>query len=235
MSKEFYQTSMMSALIAGIYQGDFSIGELLKHGNFGIGTFNDLDGEMVVLGDKVYQLNSEGKVRLVDNDITTPFASVVDFEPTLIETLTETLTKKQFESRLESGLIVHNAINAIRLTGDFAYMKTRAVPAQKRPYPPMVEVVKHQPIREIEHTKGIMLGFKLPDYMVGINVPGYHFHFVSDDLSYGGHVSDFIFTHGTLEVETFKNFHLRMPASNEFNQADLHPEDLKAAIEITEK
>lgn len=79
MNKTFYQTSMMSALIAGLYEGDFTIGQLLEHGNFGIGTFDDLDGEMIVLGDEVYQLTSTGDVHLVDKAMTTPFASVVDF------------------------------------------------------------------------------------------------------------------------------------------------------------
>nr|WP_199899816.1 acetolactate decarboxylase [Shewanella marina] len=79
-----------------------------------------------------------------------------------------------------------------------------------------------------------MIGFKLPDYMTGINVPGYHFHFLSDDRKHGGHVSDFILSQGKFELEVFKDFHLRMPASHEFDQADLHPDDLKAAIHVTE-
>ena len=232
--KTFYQTSMMSALIAGLYQGDFTIGQLLDHGNFGIGTFNDLDGEMIVLGDEVYQLTSTGKVHLVDHDITTPFASVVNFEPTDTVSLIE-LTKAEFEAYLEKDFVANNAINAIRLTGKFSYVKTRTVPAQHRPYPPMVEVVKHQPIAEMTHVSGIMIGFKIPEYMIGINVPGFHFHFISDDRTQGGHVSDFILTEGTAEVEIFKDFHLRMPASQEFDRADLNPEDLKAAIHTTEK
>lgn len=234
MSKTFYQTSMMSALIAGLYQGDFTIAQLLEHGNFGIGTFNDLDGEMIVLGNDVYQLTSTGDVRLVDHKITTPFASVVNFAPTMFKESLCELNRISFEAMLEKEYIEQNAINAIRLTGTFSYVKTRTVPAQKRPYPKMVEVVKHQPIREVENIKGVMIGFKIPDYMVGINVPGYHFHFLSDNRSNGGHVSDFILAKGDLEVETFKDFHLRMPASDEFNHADLHPEDLQAAIHVTE-
>ncbi|WP_297482619.1 acetolactate decarboxylase [uncultured Photobacterium sp.] len=232
--KTFYQTSMMSALIAGLYQGDFTIGQLLNHGNFGIGTFNDLDGEMVVLGDDVYQLTSAGEVHLVNHDITTPFASVVNFEPTEKISLIE-LTKAEFEACLESDVVANNAINAIRLTGKFSYVKTRTVPAQHRPYPPMVEVVKHQPIAEMTHVSGVMIGFKIPEYMIGINVPGFHFHFISDDRTQGGHVSDFILTEGTAEIEIFKDFHLRMPASQEFDRADLNPDDLKAAIHTTEK
>ncbi|OBU15331.1 alpha-acetolactate decarboxylase [Photobacterium aquimaris] len=232
--KTFYQTSMMSALIAGLYQGDFTIGQLLDHGNFGIGTFNDLDGEMIVLGDDVYQLTSTGDVHLVNHDITTPFAGVVNFEPTDTISLIE-LTKAEFETCLEKDFVANNAINAIRLTGKFSYVKTRTVPAQHRPYPPMVEVVKHQPIAEMTHVSGVMIGFKIPEYMIGINVPGFHFHFISDDRTQGGHVSDFILTEGTAEVEIFKDFHLRMPASQEFDRADLNPDDLKAAIHTTEK
>nr|WP_199899817.1 acetolactate decarboxylase [Shewanella marina] len=145
MNKTFYQTSMMSALIAGLYQGDFTIGQLLEHGDFGIGTFNDLDGEMVVIGDEVYQLTSKGEVHLVDHSITTPFASVVKFEPTIVKEELTDLNRKAFEAMLDQQYAANNAINAIRLTGEFSYVKTRTVPAQQRPYPPMVEVVKHQP------------------------------------------------------------------------------------------
>ncbi|MGR5050178.1 acetolactate decarboxylase [Photobacterium damselae] len=235
MNKTFYQTSMMSALIAGLYEGDFTIGQLLEHGNFGIGTFDDLDGEMIVLGNEVYQLTSTGDVHLVDKAMTTPFASVVNFQPTETKALTQ-LTKQELEALLEQeGLVANNAINAIRMTGTFSYVKTRTVPAQHRPYPPMVEVVKHQPVFELEQVSGVMIGFKIPDYMIGINVPGYHFHFISDDRTQGGHVSDFVLAQGTLETEIFKDFHLRMPASHEFDVADLHPEDLKEAIHTTEK
>ncbi|MDP2515030.1 acetolactate decarboxylase [Photobacterium damselae subsp. piscicida] len=160
MNKTFYQTSMMSALIAGLYEGDFTIGQLLEHGNFGIGTFDDLDGEMIVLGDEVYQLTSTGDVHLVDKAMTTPFASVVDFQPTETKALTQ-LTKQELEALLEQeGLVANNAINAIRMTGTFSYVKTRTVPAQHRPYPPMVEVVKHQPVFELEQVSGVMIGFK---------------------------------------------------------------------------
>ena len=50
-----YQTSLMSALISGVYEGQITMAELLKHGDFGLGTFNNLDGELVALNSKIYQ------------------------------------------------------------------------------------------------------------------------------------------------------------------------------------
>ena len=57
---EVYQTSTMGALLDGVYDGDVTIAELLTHGDFGLGTFNHLDGEMVVLDGVCHHLRSDG-------------------------------------------------------------------------------------------------------------------------------------------------------------------------------
>src|ERR1700749_2193112 len=78
---ELYQTSLMSALMAGIYEGDAAYGQIRKHGDFGVGTFNDLDGEMVGFDGGFYQLRSDGSVRPVTDDQKTPFTVVTFFRP----------------------------------------------------------------------------------------------------------------------------------------------------------
>src|SRR5580698_4362033 len=78
---EVYQTSTMGALLDGVYDGDVTIRELLRHGNFGLGTFNGLDGEMLVLDGVCYQLRGDGSARVADPDQRTPFAVVTWFDP----------------------------------------------------------------------------------------------------------------------------------------------------------
>ena len=47
-----YQTSLMSALLSGVYEGETTIADLLAHGDFGLGTFNELDGEMIAFSSR---------------------------------------------------------------------------------------------------------------------------------------------------------------------------------------
>ena len=44
-----YQESTVDALLSGVYDGELPLEQLRKHGHFGIGTFDRLDGEMVLL------------------------------------------------------------------------------------------------------------------------------------------------------------------------------------------
>jgi alpha-acetolactate decarboxylase len=75
-----YQRSTIGALLAGIFDGDETVGELLTRGDFGLGTFNALDGEMVVLDGACYHLRSDGTVELANLAARTPFAAVTRFE-----------------------------------------------------------------------------------------------------------------------------------------------------------
>ena len=58
----------MTALLDGIYDGEMTIGELLGKGNFGIGTFDALDGEMIILDGVCYQLRGDGTATIADLD-----------------------------------------------------------------------------------------------------------------------------------------------------------------------
>ena len=75
-ARTLYQTSTMSALVDGIYDGSMTIAELLEHGDFGVGTFNQLDGEMVVNEGVCFHLFSSGEARVASPHDLTPFAAV---------------------------------------------------------------------------------------------------------------------------------------------------------------
>ena len=74
-----YQVSTAGALVEGVYQGAVSVGVVREHGDFGLGTFEDLDGEMVVLDGHVFRVGSDGAVGEVADDARTPFAVVTRF------------------------------------------------------------------------------------------------------------------------------------------------------------
>lgn len=128
--------------------------------------------------------------------------------PTLLEALDQAVPSK-------------NLFYAVRVDGRFAQVRVRSVPRQKKPYPPLVEVTTHQPEFEHRDISGSLVGFRFPDYATGINVPGYHMHFVSDDRTAGGHVLAFSMVAGTIAIDVTSQFHMALPQESDFLDADL--------------
>lgn len=222
-----FQTSTINALLEGVYDGDTTFNELKKHGDFGIGTFNELDGEMIGLENKFFQIKADGKVYPVDAGMKTPFAMVTFFEPDKTVLLDKSMDCKQMEQYVDNLLPTQNIFYAVRIEGDFTYIKTRSVPRQNKPYPRLVEVVKNQPTFEFHNVKGTIAGFWLPDYMKGINVPGYHFHFITDDRKTGGHLLECKVQDVRIEIDYTPELYMVLPERDEFYRSDLTKERLK--------
>ncbi len=220
-NQELVQVSTINALIKGIYEGAMTIGELRKHGSFGIGTFNELNGEMLSLDGTVYQVTSDGKVHVAPDSIKTPFASMTFFEADTTTPSMEAKSFKALQEAIDAGLPSENLFYAVKVTGDFPSIKVRSVPAQKKPYRALTDVVKDQTIFEYSNTSGTLVGFRCPDYVQGVNVADYHVHFISSDKTQGGHVLDFELKNATVEVDTLPHFRLLLPEDKEFLKADL--------------
>ena len=206
--KSLFQTSTLSALQAGQYDGQMTIGELKQYGNFGLGTFNALDGEMVVVDSQVYQIRDDGVAYPTDDEVQTPFAAVTFFEPDQQFTVNESLNCVQLQTHLDDLLPDVDAPYAIKISGTFAHLKVRAPHKESPPYPVLAEALADQAIFETENTTGEMIGFRLPDYMAGLNAAGYHFHFISQDRQTGGHVLDCQTGDLAIEVDAIDQFRL---------------------------
>ena len=229
------QVSAIDAVLAGAYDGQMACTELLRHGDFGIGTFHTLDGEMTVLDGKVYQICSDGTVLSPPRQATTPFASVLYFKADNIAHVENGTTFKDFQQFCDRLASSPNAICAVKVSGTFSYMKTRSVPAQKKPYPPLTEVTKNQPEFSATNVPGTLVGFRLPPLMKGVNVPGYHLHFLSGNKNFGGHVLDFIFTSGVVEIDECNRFFMILPeGGGEFGRVDF-TQDRSKDLEKAEK
>ncbi len=216
-----FQTSTISALLEGVYEGDITYDDLKKHGDFGIGTFNNLDGEMIGLEGKFYQIKDDGMAYSVPDTMKTPFAVVIFFKPDKALLLDKLANCKQLEQYLDNLLPTKNIIYAFKIEGDFKYIKTRSVPKQSKPYPPLIEAVNDQPTFEFNNVKGTIAGFWFPDYLEGINVPGYHFHFITEDRKAGGHILDCQLHNGRIEIDYISELYMVLPENNEFYNADL--------------
>ncbi len=209
------QTSTIDALLAGVYDGTISCGELLGYGNFGIGTFDRLDGEMIVLDGKVYQVKADGLVYTPSPVLLTPFASVCYFAPEDRFGIEGPADYPAVRETIDKAVPNQNLFCAVKIEGKFGKMKTRSVPAQSKPYPPLAEVTKDQPVFELEDARGTIVGFRCPPFVEGINVPGYHFHFLSDDRTAGGHVLEFTLDEGECEVDVCNRYLLILPEGGE--------------------
>lgn len=208
------QTSTIDALLAGVYDGEMTCRQLLSRGDFGIGTFDRLDGEMVVLEGKVYQIKADGKVYQPPESMKTPFAAISCFQPDMEATLKTGTDYGGLQQMLDKMIKNPHLFYAIRADGRFRHMHTRSVPAQNKPYPPLAEVTRNQPEFKMTDISGTIVGFRCPSYVKGINVPGFHLHFISEDKTKGGHILDFEISQAKVEIDTCSNFLLVMPKDN---------------------
>ncbi|AIE87602.1 acetolactate decarboxylase [Fimbriimonas ginsengisoli] len=183
-----YQVSAFDALRLGHYDGSFEVRNLTRHGDFGLGTFNGLAGEMIVLGGKVYQVSGFGDAKIPDKEVKTPFAFVTAFKPTTTIRVTKPLTPAGLQALVDKNM--PDGIVAIRITGEFQGLQARSFAAQPKPYLPFAKIMDRQSLFPYGQIRGDFVGFRMPKSVSEhyLNVPGYHFHFVSANRKQGGHV-----------------------------------------------
>jgi acetolactate decarboxylase len=230
------QVATIDALLTGVYDGHMSLETLRRYGDFGIGTFEGLDGEMILLGGTFHKVRADGKVYQPPLSERTPFACVTKFIPDHREVISNLPDMKALEARIDALAPQQNRFCAFIVRGDFRHVRARSVPAQKRPYPPLTEVTRSQTIFTLSKVHGTLIGFRSPAFVKGVNVPGYHVHFLADDLSGGGHVLEFEMTQGILEADTVHEWlNIYLPKENAyFDAADL-TKDLSGDLQTVEK
>ncbi|MBN1776881.1 MAG: acetolactate decarboxylase [Clostridiales bacterium] len=185
-----YQVSTLQALMQGDYYGAVSAGALMERGDTGLGTFDALDGEMVAVNGMVYKAAYDGSITAVGDEELSPFANVAFIGD-------GAAAESSFEGGYDGLLTALNFLVpdtnmpvVFRVEGSYVNVKVRSVPAQQEPYPPLTGVVKNQAVFEAAQASGVIVGFRFPAYMGDINTTGYHLHFLSNDLTFGGHLLD---------------------------------------------
>lgn len=227
-----FQVSVIRATVEGLYDGVMTFGDLKEHGDFGIGTFERLEGELVVLDGEFYQLMADGTARTAEDSMKTPLATVTFFDADRNLSLEEEMNFSELESYLDEHILTKNIFYAFKIDGTFDYIKTRAVPAQEKPYPPLADAVKEQTTLEFNDTKGTIVGFRYPDFAKGLGLPGYHMHFITSDRSSGGHLLDCVVRNASISIDEISEFEMALPKDRDFQRADLSDdkqEELKSA------
>ncbi|PJE05908.1 MAG: acetolactate decarboxylase [Mycobacterium sp.] len=223
---EVYQYSTISALLDGVYDGEATVADILQHGDFGLGTFNHLDGEMVILDGVCYRLRADGTATRAAPTDRTPFAAVTRFHRDFEIPIKARTDRAAVTAAIDQRIASTNLIYAIRVTGHFADLHTRTVMEQHEPYPPLTQATEGQAETRFTDVQGTLVGFRTPDFEQGISVAGYHLHFLDDDRTAGGHVLDFTLERGDVAVSGASQLHLSLPTSGAFLQARLSADDM---------
>lgn len=210
---EVYQVSTISSLLAGGYDGTVTVGELLRHGNLGLGTYNGVDGEMVVLAGRAYRCSVDAVAHPVKAATRTPFAVVTDFHPqtTVAVPVGQSLTRLQ--ATLDALPASESRIVAVRIVGHFQGMQVRSEPKQSPPYRPLADVIKtQQVVHDLGAVDGTLIGFRFPVAASSVNVAGWHFHFITADGTRCGHVLGLTTGAGRAALQEIADLRVRFPA-----------------------
>ena len=232
-----FQVSTSGALVQGVYERAVSSNLLLNYGDFGLGTFENLDGEMVVLDGAIYQVRSDGKVTKIEKDVGTPFAVVTHFVADQDQMIENASSFKDLTKICDRYRDSDNLFYAFRIDGHFGHVHTRAMRETLEGLP-LAKAAAIQPEFEFTGVDGTLVGIWAPQFSSALNIAGYHFHFLSEDRSKGGHLLDCSGKHLRIRVERLNDFHLSLPESEEFLRADLTKDtstDLAYAEQVHKK
>lgn len=225
--KPVFQYSTIDALLTGLYDGDLTIQRLKSKGDFGLGTLNGLDGELIVLDGEAYHCEAGGKARIPSKDAMVPFAAVCFFQEDTTLSIGPIASLNDLNTAILNHLPTQNIFYAIRIDADFRNVKTRAIPKQSPPYEPLAQLVKKQVITSFSG-KGTLVGLFSPSFVKGIGVPQFHWHFLTKDRTGGGHVLNCQMGTSQAHLDFIRTMSVQLPTSTAYDQTDLTPDRSKA-------
>ena len=234
-TETLYQVALLQSLTLGDYTGSITVGALKQFGDTGLGTFDRLDGEMIVLDGVVYQALSDGTIAIPDDNVTVPFSTVTFFEEdgslSLSNVQLDELKQILDQTVQQQG---KNSFYMVKIVGHFDTIQVRSEYAQQQPYQPLDQVMEtDQVVFDYADVSGTVIGLYCPDYMDKLNTPGWHFHFLSKDYTKGGHVLSLSMTEGTASYDQTNQFSMTLPTHSTFQNLNLNT-DLSEAIQKVE-
>ncbi|NYT12559.1 MAG: acetolactate decarboxylase [Methanomassiliicoccales archaeon] len=200
-SDDMYQISTLEALFEGRYDGVKDVDDLMACGDTGLGTFEGLDGEMIVYDGKCYQVTSDGLVQVASNDLGVPFACVGYMDVDLSFDVNTSMNMSDLEAYISERLPSNDTFYIIEIRGHFDNVLARSVPKQEKPYPPLEDVIKNQTKFTYSDIDGTIVGIWCPSYIGEMNAAGFHFHFISEDRTMGGHLLDCEISSGAVSLD----------------------------------
>ena len=231
-----YQVSLMQAFMHGEYNGVVTVGDLKSHGDIGLGTFEGVNGEMIILDGAIYQAAADGSINVMSDNEKIPFATITKFDE---DAKIDDLTAKDFNdltSQLDKEIEKYGTNNmyVIKIKGDFKNITVRSVEKQEEPYKEFTEVaaVDQKVFNHTDQT-GTLVAVYFPEYMNELNMHGWHLHFLSDDKTVGGHVLGLNDFKGSGQIDEIHEFNMILPTDDSFKNMNF-TEDMSNKISSVE-
>lgn len=210
-----YQVSAWDPFFAGDYSAQSSVGDLKTMGTMAIGGYEHMNGELLELNGRVWQITIDGVVTEPTNDTGVCFATITSFKPTITYSLHNSIKKDEILTSINNSFPDPNSIYAFQVEGSFSEMNVRSVPAQSLPYPNLTRVIEDQSVFNLTDVNGTICGFWFPEWMRGVNYAGFHPHFITSDFTAGGHVLDCTAENITMSIQPLHHFTMILPEDKE--------------------
>ncbi len=225
MEQKIFQVSTLQALAMGYSRAVVTVGELLQHGDIGLGTYEDVNGEMILLDGECFRAEEDGDVIPVGHDTGVPFAVAAFLRQGVVVSLKDVgsidALKQLLDLKIEEDFGL-NSMHIVRVDGSFAKICARSESAYRSHHVSLKEILqKTQKDFFFEDIRGTLVCVYFPDYMDGINAPGWHLHFISEDRRLGGHVFDLEMTEGTATVNKISQIQIQLPSTPAFDTYSL--------------
>ena len=215
-----FQVSSSTALVKGVYNGVVTVGQLKQHGDFGLGTFDRLDGEMLALEGHFYQMRGSGEVAEPGDDARVPFAVVTAFREDRAFVIDHVDGFNDLAAQLDRMRRTENLFCAVRIEGRFARLRARAA-CKAASGESLVAATSRQAEFEFTNVVATLAGFWTPKYARSLNIAGWHLHFVTDDRTGGGHLLDCQGVGLRARIQDLADVRIAIPETAAFLQADL--------------
>ena len=222
---KIYQVSTMQALALGYSRAVINVAELMQHGDIGLGTFEDVNGEMIVVDGHCYKADEKGDVCEADGSIGVPFSAVTFFRETRRLELEKTENigklKQILDLRIEEDYGL-NCMHIVRIDGSFKRVSARSETGYRAHHVTLKESLRvTQRDFYFDDIRGTLVCVYFPDYMDGINASGWHLHFISEDRKLGGHVFDVSMYRGTAYFDKITELEIKLPSEPIFDTYSL--------------
>jgi len=215
----FYQYNIWAAFVNRVFDGHLKVSELKQHGNIGLGSFDHLDGELVMLDGKAYRIREDGTISEGKEEDEIVYADACFSKSDKAVDVDSFTNYTSLRNQLNKQLPSANHFYAFTIYGVFDSVTLGGLHKQSPPYTQGLDVlIPKRPVFKGTNVAGTMVGFYCPQFIGDINTAAYHFHFISDDKKLGGHVMEI--TSGkkaALKWQKLIRYQFDMPASASFD------------------
>jgi len=224
-NEKMYQVSTLNALVLGYTREVISVGELLSHGDTGLGTFVGVNGEMIVVDGHCYKAANDGSATEVPADAGVPFAGVSFLQGHKTFDVRDISDIDQLKLLLDKTIdhdFELNSMHLLRIDGEFTKVSARSESGLQADHIELKEILRgNQKSFIFENLEGSLVALYFPDYMQGMNAAGWHFHFISADRKLGGHVFDVSIKQGVAKLDKISQMELQLPTEASFDTYEL--------------